>query len=108
DCFSWTWLCILGVKGHRMSVGQAIEFYGPVRETLRIKLKDVVAAKAKVALEKELGLKIGAEQEQKFGEILGPIFGDNQFDNIVRFMAGHAPAECAPEELSKPGSEKGI
>jgi len=108
DFFSRTGLFIVGVKVHRMSVAQAIEFYGPVRETLRIKLKDVVAAKAKAAIEKELGLKIGTEQEHKFGEILGPIFGDNQFDNIVRFMAGHAPAECAPEELSKPGSEKGI
>src|SRR5437899_930470 len=108
DFFSRAGLFIVGVKVHRMSGAQAIEFYGPVRETLRIKLKDVVAAKAKAAIEKELGLKIGTEQEQKFGEILGPTFGDNQFDNIVRFMAGHAPAECAPEELSKPGSEKGI
>src|SRR6267378_1281372 len=108
DFFSRTGLYIVGVKVHRMSVGQAIEFYGPVRETLRIKLKDVVAAKAKAALEKELALKIGTEQEQKFGEILGPIFGDNQFENIVRFMAGRAPSECSPDELNKPGSEKGI
>jgi len=108
DFFSRTGLFIVGVKVHRMSVGQAIEFYGPVRETLRIKLKDVVAAKAKAALEKELALKIGTEQEQKFGEILGPIFGDNQFENIVRFMAGRAPSECSPDELNKPGSEKGI
>jgi len=108
DFFSRTGLFIVGVKVHRMSVAQAIEFYGPVRETLRIKLKDVVAAKAKAAIEKELGLKIGTEQEHKFGEILGPIFGDNQFDNIVRFMAGQAPAECSPDDLNKPGSEKGI
>ena len=108
DFFSRTGLFIVGVKVHRMSVGQAIEFYGPVRETLRIKLKDVVAAKAKAAIEKELGLKIGTEQEQKFGDILGPIFGDNQFENIVRFMAGRAPAECPADELNKPGSEKGI
>ena len=108
DFFSRTGLFIVGVKVHRMSVAQAIEFYGPVRETLRIKLKDVVAAKAKAAIEKELGLKIGTEQEQKFGDILGPIFGDNQFENIVRFMAGRAPAECPEDELNKPGSEKGI
>ncbi len=67
-----------------------------------------MAAKAKAAIEKELGLKIGTEQEHKFGEILGPIFGDNQFDNIVRFMAGRAPAECPPDELNKPGSDKGL
>jgi nucleoside diphosphate kinase len=108
DFFSRTGLFIVGVKVHRMSVAQAIEFYGPVRETLRVKLKDVVAAKAKAALEKELGLKIGAEQEQKFGELLGPIFGDSQFENIVRFMSGRAPSECPASELKKPGTEKSI
>src|SRR2546423_3077962 len=63
DFFSRTGLFIVACKVHRMSVAQAIEFYGPVRETLRIKLKDVVAAKAKAAIEKELSLKIGAQQE---------------------------------------------
>ena len=91
-----------------MSVAQAIEFYGPVRETLRTKLKDVVAAKAKAAIEKELGLKIGVQQEQQFGEILGPIFGDNQFESIVKFMSGRAPGECPMGEINKPGSEKCI
>jgi len=108
DFFSRTGLFIVAVKVHRMSVAQALEFYGPVRETLRVKLKDVVAAKAKAALEKELGLKIGPEQEHKFGEILGPIFCDSQFDNIVRFMSGRTPSECSASELKKPGSEKSI
>jgi len=108
DFFSRTGLFIVACKVHRMSVAQAIEFYGPVRETLRIKLKDVVAAKAKAAIEKELSLKIGAQQEQQFGEILGPIFGDSQFENIVRFMSGRSPAECPMGELNKPGSEKCI
>src|SRR5205823_6739329 len=85
-----------------------IEFYAPVRETLRSKLKDVVAAKAKAAIEKELGLKIGPQQEQQFGEILGPIFGDNQFENIIRFMSGKAPSESAPDEVNNPGPEKCI
>ena len=108
DFFSRTGLFIVACKVHRMSVAQAIEFYGPVRETLRTKLKDVVAAKSKAAIEKELGLKIGPQQEQQFGEILGPIFGDNQFENIVRFMSGRSPTECPMGELHKPGSEKCI
>src|SRR5438552_7925215 len=108
DFFSRTGLFIVACKVHRMSVAQALEFYAPVRETLRSKLKDVVAAKAKAAIEKELGLKIGQEQEQQFGEILGPIFGDNQFENIIRFMSGRAPAECAADEMNKPGSERCI
>ncbi len=108
DFFSRTGLFIVGCKLHRMSVAQAAEFYGPVREVLRTKLKDMVASKAKAALEKELGFKIGPEQEQQLGTVLGPVFGDNQFENIVRFMSGRAPSECPPGEMNKPGSEKCI
>jgi len=108
DFFSRTGLFIVGVKVHRMSVAQALEFYGPVRETLRTRLKEVVASKAKATLEKELGFKISPEQEQQLGNLLGPPFGDNQFENIVRFMSGRAPSECPPSEQSKPGSEKCI
>jgi len=108
DFFSRTGLYIVGVKLHRMSVAQALDFYGPVREILRSKLKDVAAAKGKVALEKELGFKLGPEQEQQLGNLLGPLFGDNQFENIVRFMSGRAPSECPASELNDPGPEKCI
>src|SRR4029077_2014979 len=43
-----------------------------------------------------------------FGEILGALFGDNQFENIVRFMSGRAPSECSLGEAEKPGTEKCI
>jgi nucleoside diphosphate kinase len=108
DFFSRTGLFIVGCKLHRMSVAQATEFYGPVREILRTKLKGMVGGKAKAALEKELGLPLTAEHEAQFGDILGPVFGDNQFENIVRFMAGRAPSECPMGEMEKPGSEKCI
>jgi nucleoside diphosphate kinase len=106
DFFSRTGLFIVGIKLHRMSVAQALEFYGPVREVLRTKLKEVFATKARVALEKEFGLKIPIDKEQQMGDILGPIFGDNQFDNIVKFMSGRSPSEIPQSEWSKPGSEK--
>lgn len=108
DFFSRTGLFIVGVKLHRMSVAQAVEFYGPVREVLRSKLKDVVASKAKSAIEKELGFKIPADQEKELGKVLGPIFGDNQFENIVRFMSGYAPSEIPAADQTKPGTEKCI
>ena len=108
DFFSRTGLFIVGVKLHRMSVAQALEFYGPVREVLRTKLKDMVGAKAKAAIEKELGLKLGPDHERQFGEILGTTFGDNQFENIVKFMAGRTPSETPLGEINKPGSEKCI
>ena len=108
DFFSRTGLFIVGVKVHRMSVAQAMEFFGPVRETLRTKLKDIVASKAKTALEKELGFTIPPEQERQLGEILGPLFGDNQFENIVRFMSGRSASECPLGEVNRPGTEKCI
>jgi nucleoside diphosphate kinase len=108
DFFSRTGLFIVAVKVHRMSVSQAMEFYGPVREVLRTKLKEMVASRARGALEKELGFKIGQEQERQLGNILGPVFGDNQFENIIRFMSGRAPSECPMGEAEKPGTEKCI
>jgi nucleoside diphosphate kinase len=109
DFFSRTGLYIVGIKILRMSTAQAMEFYGPVREFLRSKLKDAIAGRATVTLEKELGFKIPAADQKALGEVLGPLFGDNQFDNIVRFMSGRAPGECATEkELNEPGTEKCI
>src|SRR5581483_7151676 len=101
-------LFIVGIKLHRMSVAQAVEFYGPVREVLRSRLKEVVAGKSRGVLEKEFGFKISPEKEQQLGEILGPVFGDNQFENIVRFMSGYAPSEVPESEWTRPGSEKCI
>jgi len=108
DFFSRTGLFIVAIKVHRMSVAQAEEFYGPVRETLRTNLKGVVASKAKTAIENELGFAVPAEQARQLGEILAPLFGDNQFENIVRFMSGRAPSECDPAQRTAPGSEKCI
>jgi nucleoside diphosphate kinase len=108
DFFSRTGLFIVGIKVHRMSVADAIEFYGPVKEILRTKLKDVVGARAKAALEKELGFQVPPEETSKLGEILGPLFGENQFESIVRFMSGQTPTECDASHLKEPGSEKSI
>lgn len=108
DFFSRTGLFIVGAKVLRMSTAQAMEFYGPVREFLRTKLKDGVSAKARDLLEKEFGFKISEADQKALGDILGPLQGDAQFDNIVRFMSGHAPGEIPRSEWNKPGPEKCI
>ncbi|HXI70131.1 MAG TPA: nucleoside-diphosphate kinase [Verrucomicrobiae bacterium] len=108
DFFSRTGLYIVGAKVLPMSTAQAMEFYGPVREFLRAKLKDGVSAKAKDLLEKEFGFKVSPADQQALGEILGPLQGDSQFDNIVRFMSGHAPGEIPEADWAKPGTEKCI
>jgi nucleoside diphosphate kinase len=108
DFFSRTGLFIVAIKLHRMSVAEALQFYGPVRDVLRTKLKDMFAAKTKAVLEKEFGVKIPPDKEQKLGDILGPVLGDQQFDNIVRFMSGSAPSEIPEAQWTRPGSEKCI
>jgi len=108
DFFSRTGLYIVGAKVLHMSTAQAMEFYGPVREFLRAKLKDGVSAKAKDILEKEFNFKVSEADQKALGEILGPIQGDSQFDNIVRFMSGHAPGEIPEADWAKPGTQKCI
>ena len=109
DFFSRTGLYIVGVKVLHMSLAQALEFYGPVREVLRTKLKDGIGERAKLLLEKELGLAIPAKEQKALGEILGPLQGDHQFDNIMRFMTGHTPSEFKTDaERRQPGTQKCI
>ncbi|MGA9779887.1 MAG: nucleoside-diphosphate kinase [Limisphaerales bacterium] len=109
DFFSRTGLYIVGVKVLHMSLAQAMEFYGPVHEVLRTKLKDGIAERAKNILEKELGFKIPPAQQQALGDVLGPLHGDNQFENIMRFMIGFTPSERKTEaERRLPGTQKCI
>ena len=109
DFFSRTGLYIVAVKVLHMSLAQATEFYGPVLEVLRTKLKDAVAERARNLLEKELGFKIPPEQQKALGDILGPLHGDNQFENIMRFMTGFTPSERkTAEDRRLPGTQKCI
>ncbi len=108
DFFSRTGLYIVGIKVHQMSTAEAMEFYGPVKEILRTKLCDMVGARAKSVLEKELGFAVPGPEERQIGAILGPLFGDFQFDNIVRFMSGRSSKECDASQMTQPGTEKCI
>lgn len=108
DLFSASGLRIIGAKIYRMSVAEAAEFYGPVRTALREKLKDKVAERATAALAKEFGFEIPAETQKALGDLLGPLYGDDQFNHIVQFMTGYWPPSCAPEDLTKPGKNRSL
>jgi len=105
DFFSRTGLYIVAIKVHRMSTAEAMEFYSPIREILRTRLNDAVATKAKAVIEKELGFKIPPKEEKALGDLLGPLSGDQQFENIVKFMSGRAPSECDAVTINQPGTE---
>jgi nucleoside diphosphate kinase len=109
DFFSHTGLYIVGVRVLHMSLAQAMEFYAPVLEVMRTKLKDGVAERARPVLEKELGFKIPPAEQKALGDILGPLHGDHQFENLMRFMTGFTPAERkTEEERGLPGTQKCI
>ena len=60
----------------------------------------VGAKRAKASLEKEFGFSVPPGEVKQLGTVLGPLYGDNQFDNIIRFMSGRTPGEC-DENLRK-------
>jgi nucleoside diphosphate kinase len=108
DFFSRSGLYIIGARVFCMSTAQAMEFYGPVRESLRVVFKAGAGVRAKEVLEKEFDFIISEADQKMFGEILGPLKGDWQFGNIVRFMSGHAPYEIPSADWANPGTEKCI
>jgi nucleoside diphosphate kinase len=108
DIFSRTGLAITGIKVHRMSVAEAEEFYGPVREVLRKNLGGTIAERAKDLLGSALSLEITPEIEKELAHILGPTAGERQFSNIIKFMTGRAPGEVHGEGRTEPGTEKCI
>ncbi len=108
DVFSRAGLYIIAFKVHRMSVAQAEEFYGPVLDVLMDKLRGRAGEQARKAIEKELGMPLNSEVEAKLGDLLGPIVGRDNWEQIVKFMAGNRPSETPTEKRHEPGTEKCI
>ena len=106
DMLSRTGLYIITIKVHHMSVGQAEEFYGPVRVFLREKLKEISGQRARLSLEKEFGFGLDPQTEKALGDIMGPLFANQQFSQIVQFMTGRKPEDCSGPAKAQPGLEK--
>ena len=108
DLFSRTGLYIIACKVHRMSVAQAMEFYGPVLDVLKEKLRERSGKIARGLIEKEFELTLHAEAEKQLGDIVGPINGQDSWEQIVQFMTGVKPSDCSADRITEPGSEKCI
>jgi len=96
----------VGCKVHGMTIADALEFYGPVRQALRSKLGPKIGTKALAAVEKDFDFKFLPAEADKFIECAGNGFADDQFEQIVEFMAGKRPSEVPENELDLPGGAK--
>ena len=106
DLFSASGLRIIGAKVHRMSVAEGEEFYGPVQNVLRDKMKTPSAERAATALKEEFGFELSEEIKTQIGELVGPCFGDEQFYQILKFMTGRRPSEITPDQKTEPGTSR--
>ena len=104
DLFSHSGLRIIGAQVHRMSMAEAKQFYGPVQNVLREKLRGNTTDKACIALEKEFGFVMPAEVRQSLSDTLGPYYGDYQFYEIMRFMTGLWLPDVPESELESDGA----
>ncbi|MDR2445731.1 MAG: nucleoside-diphosphate kinase [Treponema sp.] len=97
DMFSRTGLRIIGIKIHRFTLEQALDFYGPVEAALKSKLAPVLGKKAKETLEKEFFLALSERTEKALVETFGVEYAYDQFAQIVGFMSGVKPGAPVDE-----------
>jgi nucleoside diphosphate kinase len=105
DLLSRSGLRIVGLRKFCMTVAQAEEFYGPVRNSLREKFQSIVGHQAGALLERELCLPVSEDLKAIIGQQLGPQVGDQKFEDVVRFMTGYLPSQVAEADKAKLGSE---
>ncbi|MCL2800903.1 MAG: nucleoside-diphosphate kinase [Treponema sp.] len=106
DMFSRTGLRIIGIKVHRFSLSQALDFYGPVKDILKDKLAPSYGKRALELLEREFHFKISSDLSGVLGASFGAECARDQFHQIVEFMSGQRPNGQTEEQMEKPGEVK--
>ncbi len=106
DMFSRSGLRIVGIKVLKMSVAQALQFYGPTKEGLKAKLAPIYGMQARELLEHEFNVHLDVELQDILSKSFGDKYSEEQFERIVEFMAGIKPSDCKIEDHDKPGLVK--
>lgn len=106
DMLSKTGLRIVGCKLYRMSIEEALEFYGPVKNALREKLSPKIGQQAKEILERELKITLNDADTEQLTKSVGERFANDQFSQLIAFMSGMRPEEIAPAAVTAPGKVK--
>lgn len=104
DMFSRTGLFIVGIKLLRMSIAQAEDFYGPLINIFREKLKpkpEKIAEKLKEALKSVLTFEVPNaimnSHAEQLSEQLKDMNAMNEFNKIVQYMTGLDLKNQAPQ-----------
>ncbi len=108
DMFSRTGLRIISCKVQRMSLNQAMEFYGPLKDMLVRKLSPIYGQQAKKSLEKDFNVQLGDEMYEMLTKSLGVQLSVDQFYQVLEFMSGCRPDTCPVEERDYPGRVKSM
>ena len=106
DMFSRTGLRIIGIKVHRFSLEEALDFYGPVEAVLKEKLAEKYGRRAQALLEREFNFKLSKELVGMLKNDFGAECAKDQFYQIVEFMSGKRPKGQSKEERAKKSEVK--
>jgi len=106
DMFSRTGLRIIGIKVHRFSLEEALDFYGPVEGVLKEKLAAGYSKRAQQLLRKEFKVKLSRDMIKMLNTEFGVECARDQFMQIVEFMSGKRPGSYSNKEMKKPGNVK--
>jgi len=106
DMFSRTGLRIVGIKVHRFTLAQALDFYGPVESILKKKLSERFGQRGIELLENECHFKLSPKLAKTIVGGFGEECARDQFHQIVEFMSGKRPDGQSKEEMEKPGDIK--
>ena len=106
EMFSRTGLRIVGIKVHRFSMAQALDFYAPVELALKKNLAPTFGRLARELLEKEFQFKLSEEAAQQLTDHIGGERSKEEFVRLIEFMSGRRPDACLPAEINNPGTVK--
>jgi hypothetical protein len=95
-----------GIKIFSFSLNQALDFYGPVEETLKEKLAQLYGQKAREILERNFEFHLSDNTGRILGEYFGKEYAQEQFYKIVAFMSGRRPDTCPSGDEDKPSDVK--
>ncbi|MDA0578260.1 MAG: nucleoside-diphosphate kinase [Verrucomicrobia bacterium] len=106
DLLSRSGLRIVATKKFAMTVAQAEEFYGPVKQVLEEKMFVIHGKRIGAVLTKEFDFAIPEESLKAACAPLAKHFADAQFESIVQFMTGFKPSEVVATDKTTAGKEE--